>query len=232
MLCHRTSSAATIRLQWLVGTSWNPPISALHSTGSQTCTSVPSSYMNAGDASPGPHYCSAHVILLELSPEPCVSVCPPPLLLQESLAHYAVQDGIKLVTLRSWFPGMHRHMTFDTYDRPWCWVRMGYRPVEAWFPLVRGRCVHMRGGLACAWKPTVLLYPSHSLFSACVYSSQVWTLGNSLTGVSSLLLPHGFQELTQAPGWWCVGKCANLLSQLPHLLGPSEILENSFILCE
>lgn len=35
-------------------------------------------------------------------------------------------------------------------------------------PLVHVRCVHMRGELACAWKPTVLLYPSHSLFSACV----------------------------------------------------------------
>lgn len=142
MLCHRTSSTATIQLQWLVGTSWDPPISALHSTGLRTCTSVPRSYMNAGDASPGPHYCSADTLLPELFPEPCVSVCPPSLLPQESLAHYAVQDGIKLVTLQSWFPGMHRHMTYDPYDRPWCWVKMGYHPVEAWFHLcMYGVCI-------------------------------------------------------------------------------------------
>lgn len=168
ILCHRTSSSATIRLHWLVGTSWALPISVLHSTGLWTCTSVPSSYVNAGDSSPGPHACSAGTLLPELSPEPCVSVCPPSLLPQESLAHYAVQDGIKLVTVRSWFPGMHRHMTCDTYDRPWCWVKIGYHPVEAWFHLcVYSVCI-CGGGLTCAWESPVLLCPSHSLFSACV----------------------------------------------------------------
>lgn len=140
ILCHRTSSSAT--------SGWSAlPISVLHSTGLRTCTSVPSSYVNAGDGSPGPHACSAGTLLPELSPEPCVSLCPPSLPPQESLAHYAVQDGIKLVTVRSWFPGMHRHMT---YDRPWCWVKIGYHPVEAWFHLcVYSVCI-CGGGLACA----------------------------------------------------------------------------------
>lgn len=136
-----------IWLHWLVGTSWALPISVLHSTGLRTCTSVPSSYVNVGDGSPGPHACSAGTLFPELSPESCVSVCPPSLPPQKSLAHYAVQDGIKLLTVRSWFPGMHRHMT---YDRPWCWVKIGYHSVEAWFHLcVYSVCI-CGGGLACA----------------------------------------------------------------------------------
>lgn len=50
----------------------------LHSTGLRTCTTVPSSYVNAGDASPGPHACSAGTLLLSyLLSHVCLSVLLP-----------------------------------------------------------------------------------------------------------------------------------------------------------